>query len=618
MSSETDALFKYYNNQSNYRTIRQGETLYMTTAKSLHFNDYHIHWKLHFFWTMAVICFVMAKLWWLVPLPGYDVLPAFRTYPANFLDTIFLTFACALATRSIVIGLLKSLKNGIHPDSIVVFGSTGGFAAMLSCIKHRSGVRYFLVAMLVTACTFLGNALSGELQSTVRIYYKIGGVTSLNTAECQHASSKDYMLASSAYASGLITNTISDATSLLDTLNASQPMKSFTISIIKTSLAPIQNITFLPPQGNTNIFRRHHPRPKTTTTETAAQEQQTPISTLISSSIFPTTTIPVFNNIDAENETNALISTSTPENIISASTVTATTTTATTTTSTILPPSSLSTDLVEAGMNINKIGSANSAEHLFIPSSATGEFNQSSPLAIFRNNTMSIASQIILNAFRYTTPDQQELIIMYSSLNEITAGVYVNAMSMNHTCQSRGNNVICDEGIPYTANNKVVADALLSAIRSGDGLYGTNSGTGLAMDIVNGVNSTGEKSKLADSLFANPLCSNPELIPSEGNILIPYSAARLSNLAIIWLILFLILWIIGVFLIGYTEHTWTQLATTGNLLPQIISKSPNMFENNDVGARTIDQEMFLDQETGQMTLDRVYRHGYSITTTVVG
>ncbi|KAI7894481.1 uncharacterized protein EV154DRAFT_549169 [Mucor mucedo] len=592
MSSETEALFKYYSNQSNYRTIRQGEALYMTTAKSLHFNDYHIHWRLHFFWTIAVACFVMAKLWWLVPLPGYDVLPAFRTYPANFLDTIFLTFACALATRSIVIGLLKSLRNGIHPDSIIAFGSTGGFAAMWSCIKHRSGVRYFLVAMLVTACTLLGNALAGELQSTVRIYYKIGGVTSLNTAECQHISSKDYMLASSAYESGLITNTISDATSLLNTLNASQPMKSFTISIIKSSLAPIQNITFLPPQSNTNILRRHHPRPKTTTTETAVQEQQTPISTLISSSISPVSTIPVFNNIDANNETNALISTITPENIISANTV-------------------------EPGINMNKFSSA-STEHLLIPSSATGEFNQSSPLSIFRNNTMSIASQIILNAFRFTTSDQQEVIGVYSSLNEIVTGVYVNAISINHTCQSRGNNVICDEGKTYTANNKVVADALVSAIRSGDGLYGTNSGAGLAMDIVNGVNSTGKKSKLADSLFANPLCNDPDLIPSEGNILIPYSAARLSNLAIIWLILFLILWIIGVFLIGYTEHTWTQLATTGNMLPQIISKSPNMFESNDLGASTINQEMFLDQETGQMTLDRVYRHGYSVTTTVVG
>lgn len=645
MPSETDALFKYYSNKSNYRTIRQGETIFMTTAKSVHFNDYHIHWRLHFFWTLAVVCFIFAKLWWLVPLPGYEVLPAFRTYPANFLDTIFLTFACALATRSIVIGLLKSFRDGIHPDSIVAFGSTGGFAAMWSCIRHRSGVRYFLIAILVTACTLLGNALEGELQSTVRIYYRIGGVTSLNTAECQHVSSKDYMLASSAYASGLITNTISDATSLLNTLNASQPMKSFTISIIKTSLAPIQNITFLPPQSNTNILRRHYPRPKKTTTESAVQEQQTEsISGLytalitLSTTSSPSSTIPVFNNIDTNNieaNTNDKNMNSDIDASISSSTTASTfgnTITASTTTNPIA--ASTTTNTIAASTNAaNRITATANMQNLFIPSSATGGFNQSSPLAIIRNNNNNRtalpyemgqvygASEIPmkLNIFRYTTPDNQEAVIMYSSqTNEYNAGVYVNVISINHTCQSRGDNVICDEGISYTADKKIVADALVAAVRSGDGLYGTNSGTGLTMDIVNGINSTGKNSKLVDSLFANPLCNNPDLIPSEGNILIPYSAARLSNLAIIWLILFIILWIIGVYLIGYTEHTWTQLASTGNMLPQIISKSPNMFESNELGASTIQQEMFLDPETGQMTLERVYRHGYSITTAVVG
>ncbi|KAI9274092.1 hypothetical protein EDC94DRAFT_119555 [Helicostylum pulchrum] len=624
--SETERLFKYYSSQSNYRTIRKGDNLYMTTAKSTHFNVYHFHWRLHAVWTLAIICFILAKLWWLVPLPGYDLLPAYRTYPASFLDNICLTLAGAFATRSIVIGLFRTLRYGIHPDSIIAFGSTGGYAAMWSCIKNRSGFRYFLVAMLVTVCSLLGSALQGELQSSLSVYYRVGGETSLNTAQCSHITQADYLVASSAFASGLISNTLSDATSLLDTLNASQPMRSFTISTIKTTLAPIQNVTFLPLPSGTSILRRHHYHhyhdPSTTTstesttvqhetesstTATTVLQQQTTTTaatetTLVNdqstATILPLIPVPSNNNIDAGNSDS------------------------TTSNDTINSSNEMSNNFIDT--NLNK---------LVIPLSAIppGGFNQSSILAIIRNSSdisnktalpytmgqlQSNEIPIQLNIFRYRTPENLETVIMYSSSkSEYNAGVYVTAIATNYTCQSRGDSVICDEGVSYTADSTVVANALVAAVQSGDGLYGTTTSGGLAMDIVNRIDSTGKNSKLVDSLFANPLCRDPELIPTLGHLLVPYTAGRITPLAILWLILFVIMWMIGVYLIGYTEHTWTKLAFSGILVPQIVSKSPNMFESEEVGAKPIDKEMYLDPETGRMCIKRVYREGFSISTT---
>lgn len=614
--SETERLFKYYSSQSNYRTIRKGDNLYMTTAKSTHFNVYHFHWRLHAVWTLAIICFILAKLWWLVPLPGYDLLPAYRTYPASFFDNIFLTLAGAFATRSIVIGLFRTLRHGIHPDSIIAFGSTGGYAAMWSCIKNRSGLRYFLVAMLVTVCSLLGSALQGELQSSLGVYYRVGGETSLNTAECSHITQTDYLLASSAFASGLISNTVSDATSLLDTLNASQPMRSFTISTIKTTLAPIQNITFLPLPSGTNILRRHyhhyHDPSTTKSTESTTVQPETESSTTVLQQQTTTTaaTETALVNDQSTATTSTLIPVPSNNNIVAGNSDS----------STSISSNEMSNNFIDTGLN-----------NLVIPLSAIpGGFNQSSILAIIRNSSdisnktvlpytmgqlQSNEIPIQLNIFRYRTPENLETVIMYSSgKSEYNAGVYVSAIATNYTCQSRGDSVICDEGVTYTADSTVVANALVAAVQSGDGLYGTSSG-GLAMDIVNSIDSTGKNSKLVDALFANPLCRNPELIPALGHLLVPYTAGRITPLAILWLVLFVILWMIGVYLIGYTEHTWTKLAFSGILVPQIVSKSPNMFESEQVGAKPINEEMYLDPETGRMCLKRVYREGFSISTT---
>lgn len=699
--SETEHLFRKDNSKNtnyycsinhNYNNKHFSSNIIMTTAKEVRHDEYHIHWRLHFYWTLAVICFIIAKLWWLVPLPGSEVLPAYRTYPANFLDTIFLTFGCALATRSIVVGLVKSFQEGIYPDSIVAFGSTGGFGAMWSCIRHRAGLRYFLIAMLVTACTLLGNALQGELQSSVRIYYKEGGSTSAHMAQCQHSTPTDFNLASSAYSSGLITNTLSDAASLLNSLNknnSTQPIKSsFSVSLIKSTLTPIQNITFLPPQQlNKRILRRHHTsRPPASITTSV----ETPIATeeannnnnnnpcghheKISTTTSSTEEEEVANNDENSNnnsDSDASISTnnnsaydndnsesasSSSRNDNSESGVTSVDcNTGTVNNSNVITngnnnnSNDNNNDLTMNNNNSIDTNSAlvnNDTSTLIISSASVAAaevlagFN-SSKLMIIKSNInnkitalpyqfgqqiLNISSSNIpikLNVFRYTTPGNRNAVIVYSSslADGIKAGVYVNAKATNYTCQSQGGNVMCDEGINYNADSKVVADAMVAAIQSGEGLYGTttavNSGNGITLDIVNGVDSTGKNSKLVDALFANPLCSSPDLLPTEGIALYPYSAGRFTPLVILWLVLFVILWLIGVYLIGYSEHTWTELASTGSLVPQIISKSPNMFEDNELGAKTVNQEMFLDPEEGKMNFAKVHRHGYTVTTAEV-
>lgn len=691
--SETDPLILNYRTTSNYRSINNSKSnIVMTTAQEVKHNDYHIHWRLHFYWTLAVIFFILAKLWWLVPLPGPEVLPTYRTYPANFLDTIFLTMACALATRSIVVGLVKSFHEGIYPESIIKFGDTGGFGAMWSCIKHRSGVRYFLIAMLVTACTLLGNALEGELQHSVQVYYKLGGATSLNAAQCQHATQTDYNLASAAYSSGLITNTISDASSLLNNLNMSQPMKSFSVSVIKTALTPIQNIsstmlrapllsTNTASSGNTKISRRHYNR---TTSSIQPQQTDSCIKDNKNKDASSSSTTTNNNNGNSNNEGNGNVNnngngnsdtttkrsdTDCSDDSNDNSTGNSTTTTAnnsnSTNATTAFNSSGLNTTAVSASSltngesnttNINNSNSSNSnatttdggmsffnlstiiastsaaaftASNLTILKSVDINSNNLTTLLPYQTGqayNTSTQTLVKLDVYRYTTSDNQEAVILYSPLSDgIEAGVSVSATATNYTCQSQAstssnalnnNNVICDDGVLDSAvDTKSIADAMVAAMQSGNGLYGTFVSGGLAMDIANGVNTTGTKSKLVDALFANPLCNNPELVPSQGHDLYPYSAGRMTNLAIIWLALYFILWLIGVYLIGYSEHTWTQMAASGNLVSQIISKSPNMFEGTELGAKPVKKEMFLDPEEGKMNFAQINRHGYTVSTT---
>ena len=637
--SEREYLFTKDQNKK-YNSINSTFTIIMTTAKEVIHNEYHIHWRLHIFWTLAVVCFIIGKLWWLVPLPGPEVLPPYRTYPANFLDTIFLTIGCALATRSIVVGLVKSFAEGIYPDSIVAFGSTGGFAAMWSCIKHRSGLRYFLIAMLVTACTLLGSALAGELQSSVRIYYWDNGSTSSNLAQCQHSTPTDYNLASSAYASGLISNTISDAQALLNSLNASQPMKSYSVSLIQSILSPIPNVTLQTTQGNgspPSLSKRHYRRPSSTTSM-AALPTEKPCSEEEESAGDDSASISGDEGTRDNSATNNEIGVTTDKDCSKNDNSTINVTTNNNNSnSTILNNNNNMNTANDTSTNVataSPLSSGHENNSTLIISSAAfasenTEFN-SSKLTIVKNvssNNTTVATfspylvgsneiPIKLGAFRYTTPEGKHAVIIYSSPSEgFIAGVYVSAEATNYTCQSRAGSISCDEGTRYTANGQVVADAMVAAIQSGQGLYGTNSANSLTVDIANGNGYSSGSSKLVDALFANPLCgsSSPDLMPIQGTALYPYSAGRLTPLAIIWLCLFAILWLIGVYLIGYSEHTWTKLAVTGSLVPQIISKSPNMFADGELGAKTVNIEMFLDQEEGKMNFDKVHRHGYTVT-----
>ncbi|OAD01743.1 hypothetical protein MUCCIDRAFT_156348, partial [Mucor lusitanicus CBS 277.49] len=251
---------------------------------------YHIDWKSHLYWTLAIVCFILARLWWLVPLPGDTLLPAYRTYPANFFNTLFLGFACSFATRSITVALLKPFEEGINPDSVVAFGATGGFGAMWSCIRYKSGFRYFLLAFLVTAATLLGNALEGELQSSMSIYYKLGATTDVNLAECQHMNANDYQAASLAYSSGHISHTLSDASALLKNYAYQPSIKPYAVSLIKTSLQPVQNISLgstTAAAGSAKLRRRHY---RSKTCESAGNTQQQQQTTTFSSEITPTAT----------------------------------------------------------------------------------------------------------------------------------------------------------------------------------------------------------------------------------------------------------------------------------------------------------------------------------------
>lgn len=659
--SETDYLFHSNSKKSSYLSVENhrssSSVIVMTTAKEVQHDEYHIHWRLHFLWTVAVICFIFAKLWWLVPLPGNEIMPAYRTYPANFLDTLFLTFGCALVARSLVVGLVKSFADGIYPESIVAFGSTGGFGAMWSCIRHRSGLRYFLIAMMVTACTILGNALAGELQSSVRIYYREGGSTSSYSIQCQHTTPSDFNLASSAYSAGLITNTLSDAAPLLNSLSSSQPMKSFSVSLIKSTFTPIQNVAFPPPpqSSTTKILRRHHPRPSKSTQIQQATEipcaNEDAGSTTAETNNNDNASISDNDGNPAEGENLDFGVTndecnhrSTPTN----NNITSVTSNGTSSVPAVNNSANNNNNNKDVNSDTSKITSSGAATAasvnddngtLIISTAVAAEaeamgFN-SSKLVVMKsniNNMTVIPFQlgqinngnnipIKLNVLRYTTPDNKEAVIIYSSPNEgYRAGIYVSGTATNYTCQSRdnGGGMSCDEGKDSVADSRVIADAVVAAIRSGEGLYGTNSGNGLPLDIVNGVyNNQDKNSKLADALFINPLCGVPEQAPARGVRLFPYSAGRITPLVILWLALFVILWLIGIYLIGYSEHTWTELTTTGNLLPQIISKSPNMFEDDELGARPVGLEMFLDPEEGKMNFAKIHRHGYTVTTAEV-
>ncbi|KAG2204095.1 hypothetical protein INT46_011107 [Mucor plumbeus] len=544
---------------------------------------YHIDWKSHLYWTLSIICFILARLWWLVPLPGNTLLPAYRTYPANFFNTLFLGFACSLATRSITVALVKPFEEGINPDSVVAFGATGGFGAMWSCIKYKSGFRYFLLAFLVTAATLLGNALEGELQSSMSVYYKLGATTDVNLAECQHLTTNDYQAASSAYSSGQISHTISDASALLKNYAYQTSIKPYAVSLIKTSITPVQNISLggTTAAEATEKLRRRHYRSKTC--EDEGDMQQTAVSS--TSSILPTAT----------------------ENVSIASSIPS------------LSPAQQQQQQQQDAIMLNVDGEQsilNTTTSTFynFDSSKISILKDTNNLALHFNSTNNntvigsnnTTAEIKLNVRRHTTPDDKQVIIIYSpSSDGYIAGVYVSAIASNYTCQSQ----LCNSVGDNAANNRVVADALANAIENGVGLYGSE---GLVSDILNH-KSLSDKGVLADALYVNPNCPQSVEIPTLGNSLYPYSAASWNLLSMLWVLGYIVIWLIGAYLIGFSEETWSRLARTGRMIPQIISNSSNLFVNG-ISGKTVIQEAYLEPSTGKMTFAKEHNHGYTVTT----
>ncbi|KAI8329160.1 hypothetical protein EDC96DRAFT_60505 [Choanephora cucurbitarum] len=380
---------------------------------------YRINWRSHLLWTLAVICFILSRLWWLVPLPGSDYLPAYRTYPATFLTTFFQTIACACATRSLTVGLVKCFSKGIRPDSVVRYGETGGFGSIWSAFRHRSGLRYFFLASLVTMAILLGDALEGELQSSVTIYQRAVGM------------------------------------------------------------------------GMQNMVHGH-------------------------------TALPV-------------------------------------------------------------------------------------------TDTQANANLASIEVIRYTTSEGKEAILIYGTSNStgpFAAGVFVSATATNYTCSGRDCQQI-DPAYTLPPNNKAIADALADAIRSNAGLYGTSVAHGLPLDMINGVNVT-QSGGLVDALYANANCQTPEMTLSEAMMLFTYSAAHWTWLSLLWVLLYVIIWLIGVYLIGYSEETWSRIARKGFMLPQIIRNSPTIFKSN-ISGEVVDEKAWLVPEQGVMILDSQAKHGYTVT-----
>ncbi|OBZ90877.1 hypothetical protein A0J61_01062 [Choanephora cucurbitarum] len=538
---------------------------------------YRINWRSHLLWTLAVICFILSRLWWLVPLPGSDYLPAYRTYPATFLTTFFQTIACACATRSLTVGLVKCFSKGIHPDSVVRYGETGGFGSMWSAFRHRSGLRYFFLASLVTMAILLGDALEGELQSSVTIYQRAVGMGMQNMVQCQHANLQDYQTASAAYATGGISHTLSDASPLLDAWNT-----SMMTSLLRTQLTPIENITLS--DTNQHLSKRHYHR--TTTTSSNATLAAVPVST----STMLNTAQPAATNTLSDPIQSTTLSTAMPS-------------------STALPAYTNSTNATMAALFVN-------GEQV-----ATNNTNNATALMILMTGHTALpvtdaqanANLASIEVIRYTTSEGKEAILIYGTSNStgpFAAGVFVSATATNYTCSGRDCQLI-DPAYTLPPNNKAIADALADAIRSNAGLYGTSVAHGLPLDMINGVNVT-QSGGLVDALYANANCQTPEMTLSEAMMLFTYSAAHWTWLGLLWVLLYVIIWLIGVYLIGYSEETWSRIARKGFMLPQIIRNSPAIFKSN-ISGEVVDEKAWLVPEQGIMILDGQAKHGYTVT-----
>ncbi|KAI9272026.1 hypothetical protein BY458DRAFT_166971 [Sporodiniella umbellata] len=215
--------------------------------------DYYFYLRLHICWLLAVIAIFLGSAWWLVPLPGDSLVPNYRTYPSTILKAFFEGLAVLLAARSLVSALIKAFDKGIYPDSVIKFRTTGGIEAIFSGIRHKSGMRYFLVASLLPVAGLLGNLLQAEFQSSDSVFYYLGSsVYSIESAQCQHTTNADYSLASSAFSKGLITNSISDASSIIEKFNRTL-LPNFSISLTTTRLTPIPSVSL---QSTNTLVKR--------------------------------------------------------------------------------------------------------------------------------------------------------------------------------------------------------------------------------------------------------------------------------------------------------------------------------------------------------------------------
>lgn len=566
--------------------------------------NFRFYVRLHLCWILAIIAIFLGQAWWLIPLPGDSLLPPYRTYPASILKAFFEGLAAILAARSLVVALIKVFTNGIYPDSVIRFQSAGGVEAIYSGIRYRSGFRYIIIASLIPVACLLGNLLQAEFQSSTTIFYHLEESSlGMNAAQCQHTTESQYSLASTAYSKGMVSNSLSDASSIISGFNQSTAtsLSNFGVSLISANFTPVSNISVQAPHQI--IFTKRHHEPCHDEGNGRASG-----NTADSSSNSSASTNGQSNNSSGSTTPLAGQTPTASANVPSSSAINGTPASASITTN----DGNNSNNNSNLASNSQTQGDSNATAASMTASQQQQQQNNTTLIYIDGEPIINLATQLQylqtlkriplsstgfngsadLYVLRHTSAEHGEAIIIVSNPPDAVkpAGFYITARSTNYTCFS-GTVQQCSEHSAVTSNadNKVVADAVAEAMRSNVGLYGS---TGMVSDVLNGhyQNDT----KLVDALFTNPLCSDYDTYPVKGNVIYPYTRATWSILAIIWAILLIIIWAIGAYLIGYTIEVFCHLTQYGNLLPQIISNSA-IFVDEQRG-EVVKQEMFLNWE----------------------
>ncbi|CAO3702737.1 unnamed protein product [Rhizopus stolonifer] len=565
--------------------------------------EFHLYYRLHLLWLLTVISIFLGQAWWLIPLPGDTLLPPYRTYPASALKGIFEGLAAFLAARSLVVALIKVFTNGIYPDSVIKFRSTGGMEAIFSGLRCRAGFRYLIIASILPVAFLIGNLLQAEFQSSTTVFYSLQTSSSnIDVAQCQHTTQNQYDTASTAFSKGLVTNSLSDASSILKFFDKSA-LSNFGVSLLSADFTPVSNISVQAP--NQSILVKRHHRPCNNDDDAADGSSSTRNSTTESYGAFATATtkdssyrINVPTPLSSEGQ-----STNSPTSI----TVFQQTTDANAAAFPTATPSQGSSNSANSAQSGIQQGANNTStavtatqnsSNVFVIlvdgnpiTNLTEQIRYLQTLPSITTDNTSLNRSIDLYILRYSSPHDREAIIIVSNPPEYyKAGFYISAKSTNYTCFSRSV-LQCskDSTTAADANNNVVADALANAMRSNTGLYGTS---GLIKDVIH--RQYQNDTKLADALFTNPLCSDLSIYPVSGHVMYPYTRATWNILAIVWATLLIIIWAIGAYLIGYTIDVFCQLTQIGTLIPQIISNS-TIFVDNEEG-RPIKQEMYLNWE----------------------